>query len=162
MSQAQFYTDFKTAPTPNRPRRVGVAAALFDSLDRVLLEFRADSDYWAFISGGVKGDESVGEALAREIAEETGGATAVDPSLFAVYSNPGRITAYPDGNVSQIITFAFVAQLDGSDLAPSEESRKLEMFALNELSDLEIAPTHHQFATDLAESGRTIVATRFD
>jgi 8-oxo-dGTP pyrophosphatase MutT (NUDIX family) len=158
MAQARFYTDYATAPRPNRPRRPGVAAALFFG-GRVLFELRADSDYWAFISGGVKDDESVMSAVRLEIAEESSAQLAGDPRLYAVYSNPGRIIAYPDGNVSQIITFAFVGQLSASAIASSAESRQLRFF---DLTDLRIAPTHADFAWDLLTAGPDWEGARVD
>jgi ADP-ribose pyrophosphatase YjhB (NUDIX family) len=153
MKQAEFHTDYALAPKPNKPRRVGVAAALFHG-GRVLMEYHTDSDFWAFVSGGVRDDESVLTAALREIGEETSGAVPVDLALYAVYSNPGRITAYPDGNVSQIITFAFVGDLVDDAVAASEESRELRFFEIDALASLGVAPTHREFARDLSNLGR--------
>jgi 8-oxo-dGTP pyrophosphatase MutT (NUDIX family) len=154
LNQAQFYTDQGLSPRTNRPRRTGVAVALF-SEGEVLLEYRSDSDYWGFISGGVEDGESVLAATLREINEETSGATSSNLKLYAIYSNPGRITAYPDGNVSQIITLAFVGDLSRRDIHPSEESRELRFFQPSQLAGLPIAPTHVDFARDLVTGGRT-------
>jgi 8-oxo-dGTP pyrophosphatase MutT (NUDIX family) len=158
---AQFYVDDPSAPAPNRPRRLGVAVALWRGLrDEVLLEYRADADYWAFISGGVRAEESLLRALQREVREETG-RELTRAELIAVFSNPTRITAYPDGNVSQIVTAAFSGELEEGPLAVSEESRALEYFPVRKLNELEVAPTHRQFADLIALRGRDVGSAVF-
>jgi 8-oxo-dGTP pyrophosphatase MutT (NUDIX family) len=119
---------------------------------RVLLEQRADSRYWGFISGGIRDTESVVAALAREVQEETALALA-SHRLAAIYSNPGRIIAYPDGNVSQVVTMAFVGALEPGEPSPSTESRQLAWFGLAELSGVDIAPTHRAFRDLIASGG---------
>ena len=92
-------------------------------------------------------------AWQREIAEESSAHLRGAPRLYSVYSDPGRITAYPDGNVSQIITFAFVGHLTSSTTVTSPESRELRFFDLPSLGRLRIAPTHAAFAEHLCTRG---------
>jgi ADP-ribose pyrophosphatase YjhB (NUDIX family) len=64
-----YYRD-PAAPEPNRPRGTGVTA-LIERNGQVLVERRADdADVWAFI-GGTLGDESVLDALHRDVRKET-------------------------------------------------------------------------------------------
>lgn len=52
--------------------RPGVAAVVLDAARRVLLARRADNGLWGLPSGHVEPGETVAEAVAREVREETG------------------------------------------------------------------------------------------
>ena len=86
------------APEPNVPRKIGVTAIIERNGD-VLVERRADSAVieWAFIGGSLD-DDSVLDALHREVLEETG-FEVEQASLLGIFSDPSRIVAYADGNV---------------------------------------------------------------
>lgn len=89
-----FYLD-PTAPRPNRPRPVTVVG-LIEHEGRILFDRRADAPYWGLIAGTVEADETLEEALRREIREETG-LEVKTFSLFGTFSHPSRIVAYADG-----------------------------------------------------------------
>jgi 8-oxo-dGTP pyrophosphatase MutT (NUDIX family) len=94
------------------------------------------------VGGGVEDDETLAEALARELHEETGLAIR-GFSLFGTFSDPGRIVAYADGNVYQPVTLVYrVEPEDVTVLRPSEESVELRFFGRDELPPPELAPTH--------------------
>ena len=65
---ARFFNDASLAPSPNRPRSLG-AVALLERDGRVLLEERADCGLWGFIGGAVEEEETVVQALCREVWE---------------------------------------------------------------------------------------------
>jgi 8-oxo-dGTP pyrophosphatase MutT (NUDIX family) len=65
--------------------RIGVLA-LIDREGRVLLERRADDGTWGLMGGALEAGESVGEALVREVREETA-LTATSVELFGVLSD---------------------------------------------------------------------------
>lgn len=85
--------------------------------DRVLLIKRGKEPFagrWALPGGFVNRDETVEQAAARELQEETGlrliaGPRAADLKLVEVFSRPGRD---PRG---WVVATAFVAQLDDVD-----------------------------------------------
>jgi 8-oxo-dGTP pyrophosphatase MutT (NUDIX family) len=134
---ASFYQD-PEAPSPNNPRRVGIVAFI-ERDSSLLLERRADFGTWGLPGGALDEDETVGEAVAREVREETGLET-LSLELFGVFSDPSRIIAYPDGNVFRLLTLAFVVAVASGDPQISRESLELRFVPFPDISDLEVGP----------------------
>jgi 8-oxo-dGTP pyrophosphatase MutT (NUDIX family) len=129
---SSFYYRDENAPRPNRPRRTGVAA-LIEHDGLLLLERRADAPVWSLVSGGVDDDETLEEALRREVREETGLEVA-SYSFFGTFSDPSRVACYPDGNTVQLITLVYrVEAEDATVLSVSPESRELRFFGKDDL-----------------------------
>ena len=135
-----FYYRDPDAPSPNRPRRVGVVA-LIERNGRLLLERRRDAPLWSLIGGAVEEDESLGEALVREVHEETG-LSVESYDLFGTFSDPSRIVSYPGGNIHRVITIAYLVRVDGfGSLRASDESEALRFFNRDELLRLDLPST---------------------
>lgn len=155
MGKAKFYFQSSDAPQPNRPPRIGVVA-LIERGDALLLECRTDSGQWSLIGGAVDLTESLTQALAREVWEETG-LTVCGYELYGIFSDPSRIVAYPDGNIFPIITIAYRVQVaEGAEPVPSHESSELRFVPRHELAQYDIALTHRQIIEAYLE-GRSIV-----
>ena len=89
------------------------------------------------LGGRVDDEETLLEALQREVFEETGLRIA-QARLFGVFSDPSRIISYPDGNVCRLFSVAFrVAPEMGSEPIPSAESLELRFVTLGELRELD-------------------------
>jgi len=75
----------------------------------LLLMRRSDNGYWGLPGGYVEPGESVSEAVAREVFEETG--VRIRPGrLVGVYSEPARqVVEYPDGRRVQAVNLCFEA-----------------------------------------------------
>jgi len=86
---------------PGRPRGRGA---------RILLMRRSDNGYWGLPGGYVEPGESVSDAVAREVFEETG--VRIRPGrLVGVYSEPARqVIEYPDGRRVQAVNLCFEAR----------------------------------------------------
>jgi len=87
-------------------------------------------------------NESLTDALAREVAEETG-LVVSSYELFGTFSHPARIVQYADGNSYQFITIAYTVGIDDfSALRPSGESTDIRFVPKSELRLLDVAATH--------------------
>jgi 8-oxo-dGTP diphosphatase len=76
--------------------------------DKILLGKRGSEPfkgYWAIFGGFVEWDESVEEALAREIKEETN-LTITKQTLIGIYSKPSR-------HPRQAVTVAYAVEVEG-------------------------------------------------
>lgn len=126
--------------------------ALIERDGSILVERRADSDVveWAFIGGAV-GDESVLDALGREVREETGFDVEL-AEFFGIFSDPTRIVAYPDGNVHRLTSIAFRVVPAGTD-APrlSEESVEMRFVSRADLAALPFWPVHRPIRDALVD-----------
>jgi 8-oxo-dGTP pyrophosphatase MutT (NUDIX family) len=144
-----YYCD-ADAPTPNVPRRVGVTA-LIERGGLYLVERRVDDPgLWAFI-GGTLDDETVVNALHREVREETG-FEIEQASLFGIFSDPTRIVEYPDGNICRITSIVFRVQPHGdAEPVPSDESSGMEFVQRDELALLPFWPAHQPIREALLE-----------
>jgi ADP-ribose pyrophosphatase YjhB (NUDIX family) len=136
-----YYRDH-AAPEPNVPRKVGVGA-LIERNGLVLVERRADStvEDWAFIGGSLE-DETVLDALHREVLEETG-FEIEQATLFGIFSDPTRIVAYADGKVCQVTSIVFRVTPAGSgDPVLSDESAEMRFVSRSDLARLPFWPAH--------------------
>jgi ADP-ribose pyrophosphatase YjhB (NUDIX family) len=66
----------------------------------VLLQRRRDTGQWAIPMGKQELGETVAQCAVRETREETG-VTVEVTALLGIYSDPGHIVAYTDGEVRQ-------------------------------------------------------------
>jgi 8-oxo-dGTP pyrophosphatase MutT (NUDIX family) len=133
-----FYRD-PAAPVTNRPRRVG-AVALIARDGALLLEHRSDDRVWGLIGGLVDDDETVAEAVVREVREETG-LDVLGTRLFGVFSDPGRVVQYRD-DVYTLLTVVFEVDVADGEPVLSDESLELRFVRLEELRTLDLFPVH--------------------
>ena len=134
-----WYRD-PVAPKPNQPLRIG-AVALIERDGALLLERRADDGTWSLVGGALEPDESVVDALRREVSEETG-LSALGIELFGIFSDPRRIVGYADGNVYRVLAIAFRVEVDDGVPRASEESYEVRFVPRGELLALDLTPAH--------------------
>lgn len=90
--------------------------------------------------GGHDVGEFVADTVVREVREETG----IDVEVVTVtglYTDPGHLMAYDDGEVRQQFSICFRARPLGGDLRTSEESKEVRWVAPADLGDLDIHPS---------------------
>ncbi|MBM7083547.1 NUDIX domain-containing protein [Micromonospora humidisoli] len=138
MARTEHYHD------PNAPKAnsIVVAVSVFvrDEQARVLLIQRTDNGLWSLPGGGQEIGESVAETAVRETREETGVSVEV-VGMVGVYSDPGHVIEYSDGEVRQQFSLCFRAVPISGTPTPSDESHEVRWVARDELAALDIHPS---------------------
>ena len=115
--------------------RVAVSALIFNE-GKVLLAHRRDIDWWNLPGGGMEENETVDEALRREVLEETGLEVEVG-QLVGVYSKPQK----------REVVLAFRCQILNGSPRETEEMRECRYFAPDALPP-QTLPKHRQRVED--------------
>src|SRR5210317_1954772 len=102
------------AKNPTRVRlTVSAVARREGGNGEILLIQRADNAHWGLPGGHVEPGESVAQAAAREVLEETGCEIEVG-RLIGVYSHPDLQTVQSSsGECSQFVNLCFEARVTG-------------------------------------------------
>ena len=112
-------------------RGAGVRAVIRNDTGDVLLQLRGDFKLWGLPAGGIELDESVWDALCREVREETG-LTVLRARPFGIYSHPKYGVTYPNGDQVQPYATAFlVEEWSGTPTPDGDESLDLRFFPLD-------------------------------
>ena len=128
--------------------RLGCSAVLFsDDRQMVLLTRRTDNGQWCLPGGMIEPGESVAEGCEREVFEETGLNIRVT-RLTGVYSNPDRLTVYPDGNKAHVIVLNFEAEKVSGELGLSSETTEVKFFPVAEAEQMDLFHGHAEHIHD--------------
>lgn len=135
-------TDYLNDPNAPEANSIvpAVSAIVTDEQGHLLLIRRTDNNYWSIPGGGVNPGESVREAAAREVKEETGIDCRV-AGLVGIYSDPNHVAAYDDGEVRQEFSICFTTRIIGGSIRTSSESSEVRFMPLDAISDLSIHPS---------------------
>jgi ADP-ribose pyrophosphatase YjhB (NUDIX family) len=138
MPRVDYYRD-ATAPRANSIV-VAVTAFVLDERSRVLMIRRTDSGRYAIPGGAQEIGETIGAAVVREVAEETG--IDVEPTgIIGVYSDPEHVIAFADGEVRQEFSICFRARQIGGAPRTSNESSEVAWVSRDDLAGLDIHPS---------------------
>ncbi|GAB4581544.1 MAG: NUDIX domain-containing protein [Anaerolineales bacterium] len=121
--------------------RAGCSAVVRDEIGRILLTRRTDNGRWCLPGGHVDPGESVAEATAREVLEETGLVIRLG-RLIGVYSSPNYLVVYKDGNKAQFVSTCMAGEVIGGEMGLSNETTEVGFFAPSELAGMDIMETH--------------------
>jgi ADP-ribose pyrophosphatase YjhB (NUDIX family) len=135
MGRVDYYHD-PAAPQANS-LVVGSSAVVADSDGRILLPRRSGSGNWALPGGAMDIGETLGQSAIREVKEETGFDVRID-RIVGIYSDPGHVFAYDDGEVRQEFSICLACTIIGGSLAVSSESTAVRFFAPEDISDIQI------------------------
>jgi ADP-ribose pyrophosphatase YjhB (NUDIX family) len=135
MGRVDYYHD------PNAPRAnslvPGASAIVVNDEGKILLHRRSDNARWALPGGVMDIGESIAQTVTREVREETG--LEVEPEyIVGVYSDPGHVFAYDDGEVRQQFSVCFACRIVGGQVRTSEESSEVAFFAPAEVDTLDM------------------------
>lgn len=138
MSRIDYYRD-ESAPSANSIV-VAVTAFVVDKNSNLLVIRRTDSGRYAIPGGAQEIGETIGAAVVREVAEETG--IDVEPTgIVGVYSDPEHVIAFADGEVRQEFSICFRARYVGGAPTTSDESSSVAWVPRDDLAGLDIHPS---------------------
>ncbi len=138
MSRTDYYHD-PAAPKANS-LVPGASAIVVNDQGQVLMQRRTDNSRWALPGGVMDIGESIGETIVREVREETG--LDVEPDyIVGVYSDPGHVFAYSDGEVRQQFSICFACRILGGEIRTSDESTEVAFFAPEDVEQLDVHPS---------------------
>ncbi len=135
MGRVDYYHD-PAAPQANS-LMVGASAVVTDSDGRILLQRRSDSGNWALPGGVMDIGETLAECAIREVREETGFDVQIE-RIVGIYSDPGHVLAYHDGEVRQEFSICLACTIVGGALAVSSESTAVRFFAPGDIPETQI------------------------
>lgn len=106
--------------------------------NKILLNLRSDTNTWGIPGGSLELEETLEEAAARELKEETN-LQAENFKLLNVFSGRDVYFKYPNGDeLYSVIALYLAENVTGNLKITDGESRKLSYFSINELPELEI------------------------
>lgn len=145
---------------PDAPRANSLVPAasvvVVDSDGRVLLQRRTDNGMWALPGGGMEIGESIADCARREVAEETGLAVEL-LGIVGIYSDPGHVFAYDDGEVRQEFSVCFHARPTGGTLTTSDESHEVRFVELATVDQLPMVESIRLRITDFLKHDEPVI-----
>jgi 8-oxo-dGTP pyrophosphatase MutT (NUDIX family) len=138
VGRVEYWND-PAAPKPNSlVPACGILAV--DDLGRVLLQRRRDTGQWAIPMGKQELGETPSQCAIRETQEETGVLTEIT-GILGVYSDPGHIVAYTDGEIRQEWELILLGRPVSGSPAVNDEASDVRWVAVEDLESLDIHPT---------------------
>src|ERR1700712_3843452 len=126
---------------PNAPKANSIVpsatAIVTNAAGELLMVHKTDNNLWALPGGGMDPGESISQTIVREVKEETGMDVAVT-GIVGIYTNPGHVIAYDDGEVRQQCSICFTTDLLGGEIATSSETSEVEFVPIDRLDGLNI------------------------
>lgn len=115
---------------------IGVTAIVINGAGEILLQRRSDNGTWALPGGLIEPGEHPGDAVIREVWEETG-VTVRPERIIGIYSGADYMIRYPNGDESVVLSVSFVCRpVEGEPHVHDDESLEVRYFAPDALPPL--------------------------
>ena len=154
MGRVDYYHD------PDAPRAnslvVGSSAVVVDHRNQILLQRRTDSGNWALPGGAMDIGETLAESAIREVKEETGFDVRIE-RIVGIYSDPGHVFAYDDGEVRQEFSICLACAITGGALHVSSESTAVEFFTFDEAAGLQMHESIRRRISDYLDNAAPVL-----
>ncbi|WP_328298926.1 NUDIX domain-containing protein [Streptomyces sp. NBC_00435] len=138
MSRTDYFDD-PAAPKANSIVPA-VTAFVVNDADEILMERRSDNGRWGMPGGVQEIGENISGTVSREVLEETGISVEVT-GLVGIFTDPGHVIAFSDGEVRQEFSLCFRARPIGGDIKVSSESFEVRWVPRAEVDSLDMSPT---------------------
>jgi 8-oxo-dGTP pyrophosphatase MutT (NUDIX family) len=136
MNRRVDYWHDPAAPAPNA-LVPGACVLASDEFGRILMQRRADSGNWSLPGGVMELGETIAETAVREVREETGLDIELT-GILGLYTEPGHVIAYADGEIRQEFVVAYTGRVVGGVITVSDESTDVRFIAASDVDDLPI------------------------
>jgi 8-oxo-dGTP pyrophosphatase MutT (NUDIX family) len=133
VTRRDYYNDADAPPANSLVPAASVIVV--DDQGRILLHRRRDNGKWALPGGRMEIGESIADCARREVREETGLEVEID-SIVGLYTDPGHVFAYDDGEVRQEFSICFLAHPVADKIKTSDESHEVRYVDADELGQL--------------------------
>jgi len=135
-------TDYFNDPAAPKANSIvpAVTAFVVNGAGEVLLERRSDNGRWGMPGGVQEIGENIAGTVVREVLEETGIHVEV-VGVVGIFTDPGHVIAFADGEVRQEFSLCFRARPVGGEIKVSSESFAVRWVPRAELDALDISPT---------------------
>jgi 8-oxo-dGTP pyrophosphatase MutT (NUDIX family) len=145
MGRVEYYN----APEAPKPNTLIPASNLLvvDDQGLILLQQRRDTGQWALPGGAQELGESPSDCAIRECKEETG-IDAEITGVLGIYSDPGHIVAYTDGEIRQQYEVTLIGRPVGGSTEANEEASDVRWFDPAALDDVDIHLTMRKQISD--------------
>jgi 8-oxo-dGTP pyrophosphatase MutT (NUDIX family) len=138
MGRTEYWND-PQAPKPNSlVPACGVLAT--DDQGRILLQRRRDTGQWAIPMGKMELGETPSQCAIRETREETGVLTEIT-AILGIYSDPGHIIAYSDGENRQEYEVILLGRPVSGTPTANDEASDVAWIEPGNLAAFDIHPT---------------------
>ncbi|MFD9456255.1 NUDIX domain-containing protein [Streptomyces sp. NPDC059985] len=138
MSRTDYFND-PSAPKANSIVPA-VTAFVVNDADEILMERRSDNGRWGMPGGVQEIGEHISGTVAREVLEETGISVEVI-GLVGIFTDPGHVIEFSDGEVRQEFSLCFRARPVSGDIKVSSESFEVRWIPRAEVESLDMSPT---------------------
>ncbi len=111
------------------------ATVIAEKEDKILFQKRRDNGCWGLPGGCLELGETVEEAVARELTEETG-LVALELKFFHVFSGKELFYTYPNGDMVAVTDVVFMChEFSGELVKENDETAELRWFHINDLPE---------------------------
>jgi len=129
----------------------GVAAVIHNVKGEILVQERAEGGF-SLPAGGIEPGETPGEAIVREVLEETG-LHVVPTRVLGTFGGKKYRTLYPNGDQAEYTVILFACAIaSGETQCADGESRSLKFFAVPDIPVLLTDYPRHLFVPGCLET----------
>ena len=135
-------TDYFNDPSAPKANSIvpAVTAFVVNEAGEVLLERRSDNGRWGMPGGVQEIGEDIAGTVRREVLEETGISVEVT-GLVGIFTDPGHVIEFSDGEVRQEFSLCFRARPVSGEIKVSPESFEVRWVPRSDVDSLDMAPT---------------------